>query len=405
MIEEEIAPTPLELRTRQVVDVINGDVDPVDVFSDGFLEAVPLPQLNAFTQGLVARYGNAVSAKTVEPRYPARAAIEVTFERAVGKGGIAILPDDENRVSELIIRDIAPANDGFAQITEELRNLPGQASAYFGPLDGDAPLISFNADLPLGLGSTFKFYVLAALGKEIADGTRNWGDVVPLSVKSFPSGAMQSFPQGSPHTLHTYASLMMSISDNTATDQLIEIVGREKVYQTMVASAHENPELSRPFMTTRELFLLKGGDKKRLDAYAKAPGTQRMAILATLEENPPSEAEVFAAFAGKPVRIDIEWFASPNDLANLFEYMRLTSDPEVFEVMAINKGIGERYLNGWTYVGHKGGSEPGVRNLTWLLTDPDGTDYLLSLGWNNPDEDVDTQQLLRFAQRILSQPR
>ncbi len=411
MVQENALPVAedeasrLEFRTSQIVDVINGKLEPQDVFSDAFLKAVPPPQLDAFTQSLIAQYGPALSAQTAEPRSATRAAIEVRFEHGIGTGAIAVLPDAEGRISELIIRDILPVNDGMEQIIQDLRNLPGQVSAYFGPLDGDAPVLALNADTPLALGSTFKFYVLAALAKDIADGKRQWDDVVPLSVKSFPSGAMQSFPENAPATLHTYASLMMSISDNTATDQLIKVLGRDRVYETFKASAHATPEISAPFLTTRELFLLKGGDKEQLAAYADGMVDDRMAILANLEENPPGEAQVFAAFAGKPVRIDVEWFSSPRDLANLFEFMRLTADPEAFKIMSINKGIGDEYLTRWTYVGHKGGSEPGVRNLTWLLTDADGADYLLTLGWNNPDEDVSTQTLLGFAKRILSQPR
>lgn len=396
--------SPIEMRAVQVVAMINGEVEPEAVLSKAFLKAIPPDQIKQFAQRLVTQYGPALSVERLDPNTGTRSAYEVRFERGIAKGGLATDPSEENRVSELVFRSVEPiASDGdtIQKIKAELDALPGTVSAYFGPLDDNMPALSLNADTPLGLGSTFKFYVLAALGKQVADGERSWDDIVPLSVKSFPSGMMQDYPPGSPHSLHTYASMMISISDNTATDQLIEVLGRDVVYQTMVASAHSTPELSRPFITTRELFLLKGGDKERLEAYADGNLDERTDILASLEDDAPTQEQIFAAFSGPPIRIDVEWLSSANDLLNLFDYMRLTSDPEVFNIMGINKGVGDEYLKAWEYVGHKGGSEPGVRNLTWLLTDANGVDHVLTLGWNNPNAGISTQTLMGFAQRIL----
>ncbi|NMB11632.1 MAG: serine hydrolase [Firmicutes bacterium] len=42
---------------------------------------------------------------------------------------------------------------------------------------------------------------------------------------SLPSGMLQEWPVGSPITLHTLASLMSSISNNTATNALIDVEG------------------------------------------------------------------------------------------------------------------------------------------------------------------------------------
>ncbi|MFL9455456.1 serine hydrolase [Tolypothrix bouteillei VB521301_2] len=47
-----------------------------------------------------------------------------------------------------------------------------------------------------------------------------WKDVVQLqpSEKSLPSGMLHTWPDGSYLTVQTLASLMISLSDNTATD-------------------------------------------------------------------------------------------------------------------------------------------------------------------------------------------
>jgi hypothetical protein len=88
----------------------------------------------------------------------------------------------------------------------------------------------------------------------------------------------------------------------------------------------------------------------------------------------------------------------------LLAYMRRTADPAGFEIMAINPSATPAILANWNYLGFKGGSEPGVINLTWLLTDKAGRDHLLTLGWNNPAAAVDEGKLETIAQRILLLP-
>jgi hypothetical protein len=45
-----------------------------------------------------------------------------------------------------------------------------------------------------------------------------------------------------------------------------------------------------------------------------------------------------------------------------------------------------------------------VLNLTWLLTDEQGRDWVLTLGWNNPGAVVDEGKMEGIAQRILLLP-
>ena len=69
------------------------------------------------------------------------------------------------------------------------------------------------------------------LREEVEAGRRAWDEVVRLEEawKSLPSGLLQGWPEGSPLTLHTLAALMISLSDNTATDALIALLGRERL--------------------------------------------------------------------------------------------------------------------------------------------------------------------------------
>ena len=390
----------LEMRSEQVVSFFNGDIEAEDLFTNGFLAAVPPAQLTAIVLQWTAQHGAAQSVETLNPVSDTRGALNIRMERANATGGIAIDPGDDNRISELVFHSFDTIDDSAAKITADLTALPGNVSVWFGPVDGGEPVISLNADAQMPLGSTFKLYVLAALAREVAQGEREWDDTVTLDVTSFPSGMMQDWPQGAPVTLQTLASLMISISDNTATDQLIAVLGRDAVFETLVNSGHSAPALNDPFLTTRELFLLKGGPRARLSTYAGGDAELRALILAGIEDSPVSGAEIGAAFAQGPIAIDVEWFGNAGDLINLFQFMRETADPRAFDMMGINPSMLPATRELWAYAGYKGGSEPGVLNLTWLLTDDAGADHALVMSWSNPDANLPPDTLEALARRI-----
>lgn len=402
--------TALERRSREVVGLLNGEVQPEAIFTDGFRAAVADAQIKALSASLTAQFGRALEVSLLAPREGTRAALEIRFERGLAKGGIAIDPAQGNRINELRFTSVdalSVAGDTPRKISGDLAVLPGTVNAWFAPLDGP-PVITLNAQQPLALGSAFKLYVLAALAEDVKAGKRKWSDTVPLTEKSFPSGQLQNWPKGAPVTLHTLASLMISISDNTATDQLIAVLGKARILKVMKDSGHSDPALNDPFLTTRELFLLKTGDAAALYDWQRADAETRAGLVAdALVAGANSTLDqVNAAFGNGPKAIEIEWFASSADLAKLFVHMRKTADPKAFAIMAISPSAnGEAIRANWPYIGFKGGSEPGVLNYTWLLTDKAGRDWVLTLGWNNPDAVVDEGKLNAIAQRILLLPR
>lgn len=400
-------PTALEVRSLQVVELLNGAVQPAEVFTDGFRAAIADTQIRTLSTNLTAQFGRALEVSLLLPREGTRAMLEIRFERGIAKGGIAIDPAQSNRVDELRFTSVdllAVAGDTPAAIAADLAALPGTVNSWFGPLGG-TPAISRNADMPLALGSAFKLYILAALAEDVKAGRRRWSDVVPLDQRSYPSGQLQDWPKGSPLTLHTLASLMISVSDNTATDQLIAVLGKERILKLMKDSGHADPDANDPFLTTRELFVLKAGSQEMIEQWRSGLPLAKAVIEVALAAEDPSLDQVNAAFAHGPKAIDIEWFAAPADLARLFVHMRKTADPKAFAIMAISPSATDAIKANWRYIGYKGGSEPGVLNLTWLLTDKAGRDWVLTLGWNNPAAVVDQGKLEALAQRILLLPR
>ncbi len=397
--------TTLEIKADQVVAVLNGDLDPRDVFTAGFLAAVPPAQVTALAEQLTGQFGAAISVEALDPPSGDRAALSIRLERAITRGGIAIDTADDNRISELLFQSFEPVGDTPEKIEAELSALPGDVTAWFGPLDGGPATLALDEAEQMPLGSTFKLYVLAALAREVAQGTRAWDDQIPLTARSFPSGMMQDWPESSPVTLQTLATMMISISDNTATDQLITLLGRDAVLQTVIDSGHSMPGLNDPFLTTREMFLLKGGSADRLSVFQNGDTALRSQILDGIEGEAVSGNQIQAAFASGPSALDVEWFGNGPDIANLMRFMRATADPLAFEIMGIDPSMPAATRARWAYAGYKGGSEPGVLNLTWLLTDEAGRDHALMLSWRNEDANLDATALELLALRILSLPQ
>lgn len=401
VLADPAAAERLSARANDALSVLKGERPADEAFAPAFLSQVGPAQLQQVTAQLTAAHGALVAIEQVTPTGPFSANIALRFEKATGRGVLTLSPDAPHLITGLVLQSFDVAGDTPDKIRADLQALPGTVNAWFGPVDGGEPMLALNTDRPLALGSTFKLYVLAALARSVAEGKRQWDEVVPLTARSYPSGVMQNWPQGSPVTLQTLATLMLQISDNTATDQLIALLGRPAIEAEMRRTNLE-PARSLPFMTTREMFLVKA-DLDLRARYNKAGEAERRRLLNTLAGKTAPLSTIAATFAGAPLAIDtIEWFASPESLRRL---MQALDDPQ-FErarsLMTANQNLDERAASQWNYVGYKGGSEPGVLNLTWLLQDKAGRWHMLTLGWNNPAAPVDTAVLDALAKRLLS---
>ena len=392
----------LTQRANEVVEVLRGEREPQEVFDESFLAQVGPEQLQALTMQLTTEFGALEGIDSVTPSGgPGMAVVALRFEKAIGFGQMRIAATSPHKVTALLIRRFEPIKGTGLSVADQLQAQAGVTSMLLSRIDGSETLISRNADLPMAIGSTFKLYVLSALSHAIAQGAHRWDEVVTLDQRSFPSGQMQSWPQGTPVTLQTLATMMISISDNTATDQLIAVLGREAVEDELIASGHANPELSLPFLTTSELFRLKLGSDEALDAYVLASGPERRAMLEQLQQVPLDPAKVSEVFGNGPRFIDVEWFASAHDIARI--YARLKDDPVALAILAVNVGMEREEFADWAYAGYKGGSEPGVLNFSWLLRDKAGAWWVLAMTWNDNERPVSEGLFLGLARAALAE--
>jgi len=374
------------------------------MFAKDFLAKVPATKMAEILSGMFAEGGKVVSVKRLSGDR-----LQGKFELTQEKGArtectIGVAEKAPHRVESLWLKPLGGTARSYAELEAELAKLPGKTSFTVARLGSSSPvaLAALNADEPLGIGSAFKLYVLGRLVTDVAEGKRHWTDVVNLSSerRSLPSGMLQEWPVGSPVTLHTLASLMISISDNTATDNLLAVLGRERIERHMDVMGASVPQLSWPFLTTAEMFRLKWGKKGAAERYLGSDLAGKRAILDAIIKEPLSEV---THASSSPTEISrIEWFASANDLVRALDWMRraTASDPTARGVLAINNGGGFDTAP-WKWIGFKGGSEPGVLELAWLLERKDGAWFSICLGWNDPDAPVDLAKLGGIATRAI----
>jgi beta-lactamase class A len=373
-------------------------------FSAAFLAAVPPKQLVA-ALAAVAGQGMAVAgAFAGQTEYQLVA--EVTANAGASfKAAITVSAAAPNLIEGLLFTPLASAIASWSGVDAALERLASHASLYAGVVGG-AEIHTLNASQPGAIGSAFKLYVLGALAQAIRLHTVEWS--TPLAIhdswKSLPSGDMRLEPAGARFTLRHYAQQMISVSDNTAADHLIHRLGRAAVEAQLVALGNQSVARNEPFLTTRELFALKLAAPASLrDAFAAGDTALREKLLPSVDVLTPTLAQ--ASGWTMPRQIDsIEWFASPADLARAISALEAQSHEAglapLRQILAINPGVRLDPAT-WSYVGYKGGSEPGVISTTWYLERSDGRAFVLSIVLNDPDSEISTLGEVSVAQAAI----
>lgn len=397
-------PSPVEQRAQDVVRMLRGEVQPDAVFAPVFLAQVPAAQVNAISGQLRSQYGAVRGLEGVETQSPTAGLIRIDYERAVVRMNLSVDPQPPHLIQGLLITGADMRGDSWDKLVGELRALPGEVSfaAYRLGDAGLQPLAAHQPDKALAIGSAFKLFILAEISRQVQAGERNWADVVPLDRRSLPSGIMQDWPAGAPVTVHTLAALMISRSDNTATDMLLHLAGRENVERMMERIGIADPARNRPFLSTLEAFALKSLGEAEFEAWRTADEAGRRRILADRIAAIPADRIDVARFTGAPARIDtVEWYASAEDLARTMDWLRRNGDESARAILAISPGMPAATARELGYAGFKGGSEPGVINLTYLVRNQAGQWHAIVGTWNNPAAAVEDSRFVGLLGRAI----
>ena len=327
-------------------------------FAPAFLQAVPEETLRQVVDQVAGAVGPIENVVETNDGY----LISGQNARVTAKIGF----DGDGRIATLFFNPPIPNGVTLDQATKALADLGPEVSWLV--IKNDKILSEQDADTPMAVGSAFKLGVAAVVFDEIAAGKRDWADVIRLEArhKSLPSGRLQDLPNGSPLTLHTVTAQMISESDNTATDLLIDLLGRDRVMERLGVDT---------LLTTREFFALKS-DRDARTEYLKAGHKKKTAIAEQAAIAAPRLSALDMAFHD-----GIEWYVPLSTLCRLA--ISMADQP----IMAINPGVTNPLS--WASVAYKGGSETDVLNMTTSVTSKTGDRYCAALtvnGSHNADQ-------------------
>lgn len=354
------------MEKQLIEEIYTGTRIETAMFDDAFLAAVPLSQIKAIATDLRDQLGPIETLEGEAGRY--------TLSTETHIVAVQIVLSDANRISGLLFEPPQRLTAGIDETLAALDALPGTV-AYLVVRNGEETYAR-NADVVLDVGSAFKLGVLAAIDQQIKQGSLTWDQVVRLQQddKSLPSGQLQDWPDGAPLTIHSAAAMMISQSDNTATDLLMRIAGREAVETALQIS---------PVLTTREMFVLRADETLRA-RFQDGDDVYDHIAAAPL----PEERDVLG------IMPNLGWLMTAKQLCNSIEAVA------ALDVMQINPGVAKP--EDWEQVAYKGGSIDGVLNLTHHLTAPNGDRLCVAITINR-DAAVDANDVFGLVSRLISQ--
>ncbi len=373
-----------DIKEKILVDLFNlednlEDNLVTDLFDSSFLEQVPAEKVVEILDMYKSTLGNLKEVTTTEGGY------NLVFEK--GNAPATIVLNKDNQITGLWFGMWTLTEDSADSILALFEEIAGAVSVCV-IKDNQEILLDYNADQPLAVGSAFKLYILQAVYDQVRAGNISWDSLLLINQenKSFPSGILQDWPVQTPLTVKTLTNLMISISDNTATDHLLDYIGREKIEEYV-------PAVTKPFLKTVEAFKIKYSlEPERQEKYIRGDLAERRGILNELKDY---ELDINQLVSSPTLIEEVEWFFTTKELCQVIYGLRAA------EELRINSGLVDAAK--WHIAGYKGGSEPGVLQYTHLLQKgQDDPVYAIAVTVNNPADLVDSALVTELTIRLIS---
>ncbi len=375
----------VETRMRWVVDVLAAkgpafDEEPEQHFVQAFLDKHPdgidplfdsWRALGPFTVESYTPIAHKGWATLIGP-----AGTRYTMAITIDTSGLIRRIEIDTEVLRRVPRD-------FADLDEALTR-PGVTSTALvcrRAGDGWENLYERSADALRPTGSAFKLYVLLALVRAVRDGDVRWEDEIVLrpQQRSLPTGEMQDLPDGTRASVYETAYNMFARSDNTASDMIIHHLGRDAVHRAVVDAGHQDPDVLRPFLTSRELFEIGWGKQSLSRAWHEGDRSQREQLLERIDAPLSTRIQDLTHPAHDR---GLDWYMSAGDvcraLSALWRATKLDTTGRVREIVSAYPGV-QIDRECWPVSLFKGGSTPGVVMFCWLLVDRSDVEHVVVL--------------------------
>ncbi len=392
-------------------------------FTSGFLAAVPADQVIGLTASLASQNPTIDTVEIVfltpiatrlmlgDPSASQGLLLDLSVEHSTGLITGASLNPFPSQDGNTYPADTALSFDEAVARLEETATDVGVVVAE---IDGAqcTPIEGYRADVAMATGSNFKGWVLGALATAVEDGTLTLDTpVIVTDDERAPGSSTDDIVAGTELSLLDVAVLMMGNSDNTMTDHLHELVGREAVEAFVVEAGHAEPDLLTPFVSVNEWDnLIFSIPADQASTYlAGAPTEQRAFLDQTIV---PMGAGRQGGFANTDQTLALSWNASPLDLCRLMARLR-QFEPGTEARRLIDQAYGAGGVlagvrRNWDLTWYKGGGIPtadgaGLDVLThgWMVEGASGAYAVVVFSNGGPVDEFDSASIAQRLHRTL----
>lgn len=298
----------------------------------------------------------------------------VTLQSRYGTGLITSLGASRFNLDGSSVR-IEDQNLTFDEATNKLETLAEDVSVLVARIDEGnqcQPVFERRSDTPRGIASVFKIFVMGAVAQAIEDGVVTPEEIIPLTTENqVLGGVINNEPVGTEFDVRDMSTLMLGISDNTATEHLFKLVGRDRNEAIIDQFGFDDRDAILPFLSMNEAFHLyfTVAEADALNYIVDSEAGQRSYVEDVL--NPLGPVVNFVR-ANVSVLVRGLWQSTPNDVCAALAGMREFPDnSEAFNVLDTALGaetVGVNVRGDWERVWFKGGSladNLGLRVLTY----------------------------------------
>ncbi len=130
---------------------------------------------------------------------------------------------------------VQAALDRLEALAQRFSGVLGVAASPWPTEAADSPHLARLADEPFHPASTIKVPIMVEVFRQAEQGRLQLGQRIPLPAagRATGSGVLKDLDPGLPLTVLDLVTLMITVSDNTATNLLIDLVGRDQVNATL----------------------------------------------------------------------------------------------------------------------------------------------------------------------------
>ncbi|CAE7404847.1 unnamed protein product [Symbiodinium necroappetens] len=399
---EQVDPQGLK-HLRMVLRVLRGETIEFDPngFTPTLRERTPVIELQRALEQLAHNSGGYVNLGIIDHGpgiittvvrshdSQARARLSITYET----GGAF-------RIDGILVHPDLPTFDSWAQFTEALDAFGLDASVSLAEIleDGSAEtLFTYHEDRSLAVAYHARLFVLDALVRRIDSGEADWLDTVVIreELKTFPPGSTATEPAGGALPISRLTQRMIVETDHTATDHLIDHLGRDAV-EDAVRDRVRRVARNIPFLFTREAFNLRLIlTETFIEQWAESDDDEQRDMLPTIDRI--EVADVVYQTWRLPVAVPVVgWFASAKEMNDLFSSLYTSgTNPRHVTLGGVVNELPPAPVDPTVWVSSKvlTSIEPGIVATTWLLAHRDGRRYVLTGVFNSPSQPIPADQV------------